>query len=73
MESRQLRELSPLGVLDLSAFALEAPDLGFSLRTPEIVKGTLGLFGRAELRAEISSDLGHAQHRLGGDVAVIRQ
>ena len=45
---------------------------GFGLGAPEIVEGTRGLFGGAELAAEVSPDLRHAQHGFGRDVAVIR-
>src|SRR3982074_2185600 len=50
---------------------LEAPYFGFPLRTPEIVERVGRRLGIAELRAEISLHLRHAQHGLGRNVAVI--
>src|SRR6185312_8804494 len=56
-----------------SRSGLETPHFGFGLRAPEIVERILGLLRRAELAAEISPDLRHAQHRFRGDIAVVGQ
>ena len=49
----------------------ETSHFSFGLRTPEIVERACSLFGSAELSAQISPHLRHAQNRFGGDVAII--
>ena len=53
--------------------ALEASHFGFGLGAPEIVERACRLLGGAELAAQISANLRHAQHGFGRDVAVIGQ
>src|SRR5215472_10357621 len=51
----------------------EAANLCFRLSAAEFLKGGPRNFGSAELSTEIPLHLGHAQHRLRGDVSIIWQ
>ena len=50
----------------------KTPHLSFGLGPPEIVERVARLLGGAELAAEIPAHLGHAEHRLGRDIPLVR-